>query len=65
MLLYWLAIQFLGGLAGLAAEEGGGVAFWAHAGGFVTGLVLVKLFARPDYIRAHQERHWQPRRAGW
>src|SRR4030095_17071017 len=37
MLLYWLGLQFLGGLAGLASEEGGGVAFWAHAGGFVAG----------------------------
>src|SRR5262245_39976012 len=28
MLLYWLALQFLGGLGGLSAEDGGGVAFW-------------------------------------
>ena len=63
MLLYWFALQFIGGLAGLAAaEEGGGVAFWAHAGGFVAGIVLIKLFARRDYIEAHQSQQWQPRR---
>jgi membrane associated rhomboid family serine protease len=63
MLLYWFALQFVGGLAGLvAAEEGGGVAFFAHAGGFVAGIALVKLFARRDYIEAHQSQHWRPRR---
>ena len=61
-LLYWLGLQFVGGLAGLTSEEGGGVAFWAHAGGFVTGLVLVKLFARPDYVLAHRAGQWSPRR---
>jgi membrane associated rhomboid family serine protease len=61
MLLYWFALQFLGGLAGLAAKEGGGVAFWAHAGGFVAGLVLIRLFARRDYLDAHRAAHWHPR----
>ena len=60
MLLYWMALQFLGGL--VAKSEGGGVAFWAHIGGFVAGVVLVKLFARPDYVAAHQRGHWRPRR---
>jgi membrane associated rhomboid family serine protease len=62
MLLYWFFLQFVGGLAGLGAEEGGGVAFWAHAGGFVAGLVLIKLFARPEYVEAHRAGHWSPRR---
>jgi membrane associated rhomboid family serine protease len=43
-------------------EQGGGVAFWAHAGGFVAGVVLVKLFARPENVRAHRAGHWAPRR---
>jgi membrane associated rhomboid family serine protease len=62
MLLYWAAIQFVSGLTGLAAEERGGVAFWAHIGGFAAGLVLIKLFARADAVREHREHHWQPRR---
>jgi membrane associated rhomboid family serine protease len=60
MLLYWMALQFLGGL--VAKSEGGGVAFWAHIGGFVAGVVLIKLFARSDYVAAHQRGHWRPRR---
>src|SRR5690348_9101332 len=35
MLLYWFGLQFVSGLFGLMASEGGGVAFWAHIGGFV------------------------------
>ena len=64
MLVYWMVLQFVSGLASLGGS-GGGVAFWAHVGGFVAGVVLVKVFARPDYIQAHSLRHWQPRRIGW
>jgi membrane associated rhomboid family serine protease len=62
MLLYWVGIQVLGGLTGLMAEERGGVAFWAHVGGFVAGVILVKLLARPEDVRAHRSQHWEPRR---
>jgi membrane associated rhomboid family serine protease len=37
MLCYWLALQFLGGLMAQAGQ--GGTAFWAHVGGFGTGVV--------------------------
>ena len=60
MLGYWLLIQFISGL--LSSGEMGGVAFWAHVSGFVTGMVLVKFFVRSDYIAAHQQRVWRPRR---
>jgi membrane associated rhomboid family serine protease len=46
MLGLWILIQFVSGLGSLArTEETGGVAYMAHIGGFVAGLVLVKLFA--------------------
>lgn len=61
MLGYWFLIQFLSGLITLGGEMGG-VAFWAHIGGFVAGVVLVKLFARSDYTAAHRSHHWRPRR---
>jgi membrane associated rhomboid family serine protease len=64
MLLYWMALQMLGGLSSIGAE-GGGVAFWAHVGGFVAGVVLVKLFARPDHLAEHRHHHWQPQRSQW
>jgi membrane associated rhomboid family serine protease len=61
MLLYWMALQVLGGLSRLGGE-GGGVAFWAHVGGFVAGVILIKLFARADYVAAHRAHQWYPRR---
>jgi membrane associated rhomboid family serine protease len=61
MLGYWFLIQFVSGLASFGGEVGG-VAFWAHVGGFVAGVVLVKLFARADYIAEHQANNWRPRR---
>ena len=65
MLLYWAFIQFASGLVSLAGSRTGGVAFWAHMGGFAVGIVLVKLFARSDHIAAHRAQHWQPRHALW
>jgi membrane associated rhomboid family serine protease len=65
MLIYWMFLQLVGGFTGIAAGAEGGVAFWAHIGGFVAGLVLVKLFERPDRLREHQRHHFRPRRVGW
>ena len=67
MLIYWFVLQFIGGLGSIVAERtgGGGVAFWAHAGGFVAGIVLVKLFERRDRVARHTAHHWRPRRVGW
>lgn len=65
MLVYWAVLQVLGGLSSIVAEEGGGVAFWAHLGGFVAGVVLIKLFERPDRLAGHKAHHYQPRRVGW
>ena len=45
---YWFLAQFLNGAAvtigRTAGRASGGVAFWAHVGGFVAGLTLIKLF---------------------
>ena len=43
----WIVIQFLSGTAALSMNAGrdvGGVAFWAHIGGFVSGIVMIKIF---------------------
>ncbi len=55
MLGLWFLIQVLYGTAELAQPVGGGggVAYFAHIGGFVFGLLLIKLFAdsrRDDYV---------------
>jgi membrane associated rhomboid family serine protease len=60
MLGYWFLIQLVSGL--LASDEVGGVAFWAHVGGFVAGIALIKFFAREEYVHAHRARQWRPRR---
>jgi hypothetical protein len=56
----WFIIQFLSGLGTLGApKESGGVAFWAHIGGFVAGLILARFFDRRPYIReAHMGRYF-------
>ena len=65
MLIYWAFLQFAGGLSRIGSE-GGGVAFWAHVGGFLAGVILIKVFARPDDVEAHRRQQWQPRRvAAW
>jgi membrane associated rhomboid family serine protease len=65
MLIYWMVLQLLGGFTRIGAGEEGGVAFWAHVGGFAAGVVLVKLFARRDRVRAHVSHHFRPDRVGW
>ncbi|MGI9484518.1 MAG: rhomboid family intramembrane serine protease [Geminicoccaceae bacterium] len=42
----WIAFQVFGGVASDAS--GGGVAWWAHVGGFVAGMALVHLFRQKD-----------------
>src|SRR5229473_3095293 len=42
----WFVVQFLSGAATAITsvhQTTGGIAFWAHVGGFVTGLILIKL----------------------
>ena len=63
MLGYWMLLQFLGVFSDVG-REGGGVAFWAHVGGFFAGFLMIKLFARRDYVNAH-EGNWRPRQMGW
>jgi membrane associated rhomboid family serine protease len=51
--LYQLALGFVS-LGDVGA--GGGVAYSAHVGGFITGLVLVRLFSLPDRVRRMRDR---------
>ena len=44
----WFLLQFLSGTVSLGREAStGGVAWWAHVGGFIAGIVLLKLFTIP------------------
>lgn len=48
---FWFFLQILYGLPSLGGMAGGGVAWFAHIGGFVAGLVLIKGFTRPRPVR--------------
>jgi membrane associated rhomboid family serine protease len=43
----WIVIQLISGVGSMAATETAGVAYMAHIGGFVAGLLLVKPIASP------------------
>ncbi|MFO0603254.1 MAG: rhomboid family intramembrane serine protease [Polyangiales bacterium] len=45
-LVVWFGMQFFSGLGSLGQQSGGGVAYWAHIGGFLAGLVMVFFFRR-------------------
>jgi membrane associated rhomboid family serine protease len=43
---YWFLLQFLAGISALGASASGGVAWWAHIGGFLLGMLLTQLVKR-------------------
>jgi len=53
-LIYWFVIQFFSGLGAISDVDytGGGVAWFAHVGGFLAGMGLIKLFRekRPKVV---------------
>jgi membrane associated rhomboid family serine protease len=54
VLLWWIGWQVISGLPQLTSvrsDASAGVAFWAHIGGFVAGVVLVKLFQNRSLVR--------------
>ena len=53
VLIWWFATQLLSALPeinSMRPEVSSGVAFWAHVGGFVAGVVLVKVFENPVLV---------------
>ena len=57
MLGYWLLLQIVSGIATFGAK-GGGVAFWAHIGGFVGGSILIYLFRDNALLAKHPYHGW-------
>lgn len=57
MLGYWAFFQLIGGIASIGAS-GGGIAFWAHIGGFVAGVVLVNVFKDEALLKKHPYHGW-------
>jgi membrane associated rhomboid family serine protease len=54
MLGYWFLYQLLLGTVGVLAQVEGGTAFWAHVGGFIAGMALIRLFANSEYLERHR-----------
>jgi len=57
----WFVTQLLSGMVSLAgARAAGGVAWWAHVGGFVAGMVLLPLFLKPRkrYRQFYPDEYW-------
>jgi len=44
ILIYWFVIQFFSGVGSIAVAQVGGVAWFAHIGGFATGWLIAKVF---------------------
>jgi membrane associated rhomboid family serine protease len=60
ILLVWFGMQLLSGLPQLSSVQtavSAGVAVWAHIGGFVAGVVLVRLFENRKLVAARNLRH--------
>ncbi|HEU4563832.1 MAG TPA: rhomboid family intramembrane serine protease [Gemmatimonadaceae bacterium] len=59
-LILWFLTQLVSGLPELMTinrEVSSGVAVWAHIGGFIAGVVLIRFFARPELVQTHRIAH--------
>src|SRR5579884_115433 len=57
---FWFILQFINGVAVLsntAAQSQGGVAYWAHVGGFVAGAILIWVFRQKHRVTPLQAYH--------
>jgi membrane associated rhomboid family serine protease len=52
---YWFAIQFFSGISTVNMKNAGGTAWWAHIGGFVVGVLLIKIWPQRARRRAYVE----------
>jgi membrane associated rhomboid family serine protease len=57
MLAYWFAIQLMGGFEATNASQGG-IAFFAHVGGFIAGIVLVNVMGARDRFSRRRDLSW-------
>ena len=63
VLIYWFGVQlFTAYLSPVRPEVSGGIAVWAHIGGFVAGMLLVKIFENPRLVAernaVREQRYW-------
>ena len=61
MLGFWFVTQLFNGLGSIARTHvsQGGTAFFAHIGGFVAGMALVKVMGSSDRYNRRRDRYWE------
>lgn len=65
-LFYWFFIQLFNGTLAIAlSAQTGGVAWWAHVGGFITGIALVIMLPKSRWSRQRRYVVWYDRRRHW
>ncbi len=65
VLVFWFVIQFFQGFASIASGATGGVAWFAHIGGFIAGLLLIKMMAPARLAMLKAARQWQGQQRGF
>jgi membrane associated rhomboid family serine protease len=60
ILMYWFVIQFFSGIGSMGHSHlsQGGVAWFAHVGGFLSGMALIKILPTRDVWRRSRYRRW-------
>jgi membrane associated rhomboid family serine protease len=61
ILVYWFILQFFSGIGSIGysqASQGGGVAFFAHIGGFVAGMILVSILGTKERYSRRRDLQW-------
>jgi hypothetical protein len=61
-LVFWFGIQLFSGLGALGGQMGGGVAWWAHVGGFIVGAAMMPLFS---LLAPHEQLEVLPADENW
>jgi membrane associated rhomboid family serine protease len=60
ILIYWFVLQFFSGVGSIATAHlsQGGVAWFAHVGGFLAGILLIYAMRPRERFRRREELHW-------
>ncbi|MCC6365929.1 MAG: rhomboid family intramembrane serine protease [Bryobacterales bacterium] len=60
VLIYWFLLQIFSGVGeiGYSSASQGGVAWFAHVGGFLTGYLLIRVFKTRDRFRRRYDLNW-------
>ena len=56
VLFLWFVLQFFSGTMAITTQASGGVAWWAHVGGFIAGMLVIRRLPR---CRSSRQRHYR------